>query len=176
MLIVATVWSIRPGLNGNASSWSRFPPCTRADRSQCVHAKLANVPRSPLVGYVLPVARRGSRRQPWPVRAASVMISEHTMVRDLFSEETKFQGPLCKLSVTLKRFCRAFYKLVKTSGAFLQNSHAGACARGHVPVPCVDWAGFGPRLFIPFSFSFSARAKTILENCRKMVKMSNQFC
>jgi hypothetical protein len=38
------------------------------------------------------------------------------------------------------------------------------------------WAGFGPGLFIPFSFSFSARTKTILENCRKISKMSNQFC
>jgi hypothetical protein len=27
-----------------------------------------------------------------------------------------------------------------------------------------------------FSFSFSARAKTILENCRKMIKTPNQFC
>jgi hypothetical protein len=92
---VATVWSIRPGLNGNASSWSRFPSCTWADRSQCVDAKLASVPRSPLVGYFFPVARQGSRRWPWPVRAASVMISERTMVRDLFREERKFQGPLC---------------------------------------------------------------------------------
>jgi hypothetical protein len=40
-------------------------------------------------------------------------------VRGLFGEETKFQGPLCKLSVTLKLFYRTFYKLVKTSGAFL---------------------------------------------------------
>jgi hypothetical protein len=154
---VATVWSIRPWLNGNASSWSRFPPCTWADRSQCVHAKLASVPRSPLVGYVLPVARRGSRRRPWPAWAASVMISERTMVRNLFSEETKFQGPLCKLSVTLKLFCRAFYKLVKTSGAFLQDSRASACARGRVPVPCADWAAwasFSLRLFIPSLFLF----------------------
>jgi hypothetical protein len=72
-----------------------FAVHTRADRSQCVHAKLASVPRSPLVGYVLPVARKGSHRGLWPVQAASVMISEHTMVKDLFREETKFQGPLC---------------------------------------------------------------------------------
>jgi hypothetical protein len=167
MLIVATVWSIQPGLNGNASSWSRFPPCTWADCSQCVHAKLASVPRSPLVGYVLSVARRGSHRWPWPTRAASVMISERTMVRDLFSEETKFQGPLCKLSVTLKLFCRAFCKLVKTSGRFCKivvwaRACAGTCTRGRVPVPCADWAawaGFGPRLFIPSLFLFLPELK-----------------
>jgi hypothetical protein len=115
---VATVWSIRPGLNGNASSWSWFPSCTRADRSQCVYAKLASVPRSPLFGYVLSVARRGSHRRPWPVHAASGINGERTVVRDLFGEETKFQGPRCKMSVTLRIFCRTFYKLVKTSGAF----------------------------------------------------------
>jgi hypothetical protein len=38
------------------------------------------------------------------------------------------------------------------------------------------WAEFGPGLFILLVFSFSARAKTILENYRKMVKMPNQFC
>jgi hypothetical protein len=31
-------------------------------------------------------------------------------------------------------------------------------------------------LFMDFSFSFSARTKSILENSRKMLKMSNQFC
>jgi hypothetical protein len=117
---VATIWSIRPGLNGNASSWSRFPPCMWADRFQCIQAKLTSVPRSPWVGCAPPVARLGIRRRPGPVRAAAVMNGEHTMVRDLFSAEMKFQGPLCKLSVTLKIFCRAFCKLVKTSGAFFK--------------------------------------------------------
>jgi hypothetical protein len=32
------------------------------------------------------------------------------------------------------------------------------------------WAGFGPTLFICFSFSFIPRAKTIIEKCRKMYK------
>ena len=70
-----------------------------------------------------------------------------------------------KRSATQGIVARILYGIVEPLRAFLQNSHAGACARGHVPVPCVDWAGFGPRLFIPFSFSFSARAKTILDNC-----------
>jgi hypothetical protein len=33
------------------------------------------------------------------------------------------------------------------------------------------WAGFGPVLFICFSFSFISRAKTIIENGRKMIKL-----
>jgi hypothetical protein len=97
---------------------SRFPPCTWVDRSQSVQAKLTSVPRSPLVGYASPVARLGSRHRPWLVRAASVMNGERVVVRDLFGEETKFQGPRCKMSVTLRIFCRMFYKLVKTSWEF----------------------------------------------------------
>jgi hypothetical protein len=77
------------------SSMSRFPPCTWADRSQSVQAKLMSVPRSPLVGYASPVARLGSRRRPWPVHAASVIDGGRAVARDLFGEETKVRGPLC---------------------------------------------------------------------------------
>jgi hypothetical protein len=76
------------------------------------------VPRSPRVGYAPPVARLSIRHRPGPVRAASVMNGERAVVGDLFGEETKFQGPRCKMSVTLRKFCRTFCNLVKTSGAF----------------------------------------------------------
>jgi hypothetical protein len=97
-LVVATVSSIRPWLCRNASSWSRFPPCTWADRSQTVQAKVKLVPRSPWVGYAPPVARLSIHRWPWPVQAASGMIGERAADRELVGEEKKVQGPLCKLS------------------------------------------------------------------------------
>jgi hypothetical protein len=124
--------------------------------------KLTSAPKSPWVGYAFPVAILGSPRQPWPVRAASVMIDERAMVRDLFGEETKFQGPLCKVSVTLRIFCRTFYKLVKTSTAFLQDSCAGARAGERGRVPACGWAacsGFGPKLFTVFLFLFLPELK-----------------
>jgi hypothetical protein len=124
--------------------------------------KLTSVPKSPWVGYAFPVAILGSHRWPWPARATSVMIGERAMVRDLFGEETKFQGPQCKVLVTLRIFCRTFYKLVKTSRAFLQGSCAGARAgaRGRVPA-CgwAAWAGFGPKLFTVFLFLFLSELK-----------------
>jgi hypothetical protein len=43
------------------------------------------------------------------------------------------------------------------------------------PVDGPTWAKFGPELFMSFSFSFSARAKEILENCRNILKMQDQF-
>lgn len=101
--------------------------------------KLTSVPGSPWVGYASPVARLGSHRRSWPVRAASVMNGEHAVVRDLFGEETKFWGPLCKISVTLRILCRTFYKLVKTSGVFASRS----CGRagGHAWARSRLWMG-----------------------------------
>jgi hypothetical protein len=66
--------------------------------SQCVHVKLTSVPRSPLVGYASPIARLGSHRRPWPVRAASGANDERAVVGGVVGEETKVWGPLCKLS------------------------------------------------------------------------------
>jgi hypothetical protein len=73
-------------------------PCTWADRSQSVQAKVKLVPRSPWVGYAPPAARLSIRRRPWLVQAASGMIGERTTDRELAGEEKKVQGPLCKLS------------------------------------------------------------------------------
>jgi hypothetical protein len=74
------------------------------------------------------------------------MNGERTVVRDLFGEETKFWGPLCKMSVTLRIFCRTFYKLVKTSGAFSQVSRVDARAGTRGRVPACGWADLGPIL------------------------------
>jgi hypothetical protein len=77
-------------VNGNTGSTSRFPPCTWAGRPLSVQATVKLVPRSPWVGNAPPVARLSIRRRPEPVRAASVMNGERTMVRDLVGEETEF--------------------------------------------------------------------------------------
>jgi hypothetical protein len=59
-------------------------------------------------------------------------------------------------------------QLVKTPRTFAQNSQR---ARALSPSELGHWAEISPVLFISFSFSFYSRAKTILENGRKMIKL-----
>jgi hypothetical protein len=86
-LIVASDYSIRPRLCGNACPWSRFPPCTWTCRSQCIHVKLMRVPRSPIVGYAFPIISPGSRRRPWPVQTSSETFDQRAAVREQVGEE-----------------------------------------------------------------------------------------
>jgi hypothetical protein len=65
-----------------------------------------------------------------------------------------------------------FFLLFITSGAYSQSLHASTLLSVVGPA----WANSGPALFLSFSFSFSARAKEILENYRKMLKIQDQFC
>jgi hypothetical protein len=54
----------------------------------------------------------------------------------------------------------------------MQNHRVGAGAF------CLGWADLGQfrsRSVDSFSFSFSTRIKGFLENCRKMLKMQDQF-
>jgi hypothetical protein len=53
----------------------------------------------------------------------------------------------------------------------VQNHHAGAfaCSRA-------DLGQFWPNTIHAFPFSFSARIIEFLENCRKMLKIQDQFC
>jgi hypothetical protein len=46
-------------------------------------------------------------------------------------------------------------------------------ARVGSPLLQAGWAEFSPRLFIVFPFSFCARIKRFLENCRKMLKIQD---
>jgi hypothetical protein len=67
------------------------------------------------------------------------------------------------------------FGLFKKPGSSVQNSRAGARAGTF----CLDWAGSGqiqPITVSSFSFSFSARIREFLENCRKMLKIQDQFC
>jgi hypothetical protein len=44
---------------------------------------------------------------------------------------------------------------------------------------CLSWAVSGqnePSTVDPFSFSFSARIREFLKNCRKLLKIQYQFC
>jgi hypothetical protein len=55
----------------------------------------------------------------------------------------------------------------------VQNRRVGARAGAF----CLYWAGSGliqPNTFD--SFSFSSRIREFIENCRKMLKISDQFC
>jgi hypothetical protein len=49
--------------------------------------------------------------------------------------------------------------------------HAGAFAYSRA-----DLGQFWPNTIHTFPFSFSARIKELLENCRKILKMQDQFC
>ena len=80
-----------------------------------------------------------------------------------------------KKSATHGIVARTLNGIVESCGHFCKvcNARAGAFSAVNGP----SWADFSPAaLFMAFPFSFSTRTKTISENCRKMVKMSNQFC
>jgi hypothetical protein len=78
-------------------------------------------------------------------------------------EEIELGGCFCKLSVTRGIVLRPRFELFKTTGSIRKVSTAGV--RGALqPVDGPTWASYGPELFIVFSFSFSTRAKEILEN------------
>jgi hypothetical protein len=53
----------------------------------------------------------------------------------------------------------------------LEDLGANCPPRARLPVHGLTWASFGPILFMLFSFSFSARLRKFLENCRKMLKI-----
>lgn len=79
------------------------------------------------------------------------------------------------MSVTELIVPRPHFRLFKKPGLFLQKS-TRARVGAHF---CCYWADLGQiwsNTIHSFSFSFSARAKTIPENCRKMLKIQDQFC
>jgi hypothetical protein len=84
-------------------------------------------------------------------------------------EEIEVGGLLCKLSATVLNSERARSLLDKNARVSVQvcQRARGRASAGSGPT----WAGFGPVLFICFSFSFISRAKTIIENSRKMIKL-----
>jgi hypothetical protein len=63
---------------------------------------------------------------------------------------------------------------IQTSGELCANPPARARTGALSPPRGPTWANSGLALFV--SFSFSTRAKEILENYRKMLKIPNQFC
>ena len=76
-------------------------------------------------------------------------------------------GPRPSPWPTLTRWCRS----VRPPWAPGQ-----ARARGRAfPLELGRWAESGPSLLKHFPFSFIPRAKTIIEKCRKILKLPNQF-
>jgi hypothetical protein len=63
--------------------------------------------------------------------------------------------------------------VIQIDGGVSAKLVARARAGTFSPVDGPTWAGSGPALFLPFSFSFSVRAKEILENYRKILKIPN---
>jgi hypothetical protein len=56
-------------------------------------------------------------------------------------------------------------------GAVLQIRQGAGARKRFSPSELGYWAEISPVLFICFSFSFISRAKTIIENSRKMLKL-----
>ena len=70
------------------------------------------------------------------------------------------------MSVTAWNSVLDSFGLCQKTGTFLQKTHAGAGAL----VPARSWADLGQiwsKTVHAFSFSFSARAKETVENCKK---------
>ena len=85
-------------------------------------------------------------------------------------KEIELERCLCEVSVTELIVPRPRFRLFKKPWLFLQKS-TWARARARF---CCYWADLGPiqsSTVYTLSFSFSTRAKTILENCRKILKM-----
>jgi hypothetical protein len=80
------------------------------------------------------------------------------------------------MSVTLLNSAHDSSLVIQTDGGVSAKLVARARSGAFSPVDRPTWAGSGPALFLSFSFSFSSRAKEILENCRKMLKIQDQFC
>jgi hypothetical protein len=67
------------------------------------------------------------------------------------------------------------FGLFKRSGSSLQSQHEGA--RGGAFCRCSAGSGqIQPNPVHVFPFSFSARIREFLGNCRKMIKMRDLFC
>jgi hypothetical protein len=83
-------------------------------------------------------------------------------VVDLGLRRIRTWGGPCKLSATHRNSAGHPVRVIQNDrGIFAKPTRALSFCRG------LAWAGLGPILFISFPFSFSTRAKEILENRRK---------
>jgi hypothetical protein len=62
-------------------------------------------------------------------------------------------------------------QIIPNSGGPLRKPAPRARARARFCPSWAAWAGFGPGLFLSFSFSFYSRAKTIVEKLQKNPKI-----
>jgi hypothetical protein len=99
----------------------------------------------------------------------------HSSLKIVSCEEIERRGPFRKASLTQLNSVWVSSVVIQTEGwGFCKTGSAGARAGAFL----LWWAGlgrFGSNTVHTFSFSFSARAKEILENCRKMIKIPDQF-
>jgi hypothetical protein len=84
------------------------------------------------------------------------------------------QGFLCNLWMTYYNSAMNLVQDIQNRGG-LHAKSPRARAGAHFCCSWADWAEISPVLFSGFSFSFYSRAKTIIENGRKILKLRNQF-
>jgi hypothetical protein len=116
--------------------------------------------------YMLPLVRATLAAESWlrlGTRRGSAL--------DQNGEGIELEGGFCNVSVTQEIVRWALIKLIKTSRAFLQNLLRGRAFAN----AWADSGQFKPSPVVPFSFSFSSGLRKFLKNCRKMLKIPNQF-
>jgi hypothetical protein len=99
-----------------------------------------------------------------PVRVRRSAALRHSPSRTSTCEEIKHGEGFCKVSVTPLNSAATPLLVIQKHRVVLAKS-AQARAQALFSSSGPTWAGCGPTLFL--SFSFFARAKEILENCRK---------
>jgi hypothetical protein len=93
-------------------------------------------------------------------------------------EETERRWVFAKVSETVNSSLGFFTNYLNNQGySRKRTDRAGVGARAGEF--CLCWAGSGqiqPITVGSFPFSFSARIREFLENCKNMLKMQDQFC
>jgi hypothetical protein len=80
------------------------------------------------------------------------------------------------MSVRHENSAMTSFPVIQTVEGISAKPAAQARADALPPVDGPTWASSGSELFMLFPFSFSVRVKEFLENCRKMIKIPDQFC
>jgi hypothetical protein len=74
------------------------------------------------------------------------------------------------MSVKRRNSVATPFQVIQIAKVFYTKLTTQARARACSPFWRPTWAELSPTLFISFSFSFSARIREFIENCRKMLK------
>jgi hypothetical protein len=116
-----------------------------------------------------------SRCEILPVQARRSSVPRRSPSWTSGCEGLETRGCSCKCQWDMRIVPWLLFQLFKPWGHFCKTSSVGARGRAYA----CWWADFGQfrsRSVHAFSFFFSVSVKEFLENCRKMLKIPDQFC